>query len=190
MKCFWTPWARSVCISDLCCCDVMAFVKSSSCKIVSVHLFIAWAAFPRTNEMESIWKETLHYNLRTINFCRYVLVESLAPSRLGARARTLCPGTKRNAVQTPWCPKFCFSLLRCCHLVTIVTSNHRETWVKAWHWWNLVQTSARARVRCLNTTFGESARTRVPCSSFCTGTTKMLRSHWCPCPSTEPGHQV
>ena len=41
-----------------------------------------------------------------------------------------------------------------------------------------MQTSARARVRCLNTTFGESARTRVPCSSFCTGTTKMLRSHF------------
>ena len=59
---------------------------------------------------------------------------------------------------------------------------------KTWHWWNLVQTSAR--VRCLNTTFGESARTRVPCSSFCTGTTKMLRSEWCPCPSAEPEHQV
>ena len=59
---------------------------------------------------------------------------------------------------------------------------------KTWHWWNLVQTSAW--VRCLNTTFGERARTRVLCSSFCTGTTKMLRSHWCPCPSTEPGHQV
>ena len=47
---------------------------------------------------------------------------------------------------------------------------------------NLVQTSARARVRCLNTTFGESACTRVPCSSCCTGTTKMLHS------GTKSGH--
>ena len=54
-----------------------------------------------------------------------------AMSRLGARARPLCPGTKRNIVQTPWCPKFRFNLLQCCHLVTTaVTSNHRETWVK------------------------------------------------------------
>ena len=52
--------------------------------------------------------------------------------------------------------------------------NRRERWVKkTWHWWNLVQTRARAWVRCLNTTFGESACTRAPCSSFCTGATKM-----------------
>ena len=51
-----------------------------------------------------------------------------------------------------------------------------------------MQTSAW--VRCLNTTFRESARTQVPCSSFCTGNIKMLHLHWCPCPSTEPGHQV
>ena len=54
-----------------------------------------------------------------------------AAFRLGARARTLCPGTKRNAVQTPWCPKFHFDLLQCCHLVTATTSNHSETWVKS-----------------------------------------------------------
>ena len=83
------------------------------------------------------------------------------------------------------------SFVSVCCGVTATTSNHSETWVKkAWHWWNLVQTSARAWVRCLNTTFKESARTWVPCSSFCTGNIKMLHLHWCPCPSTEPGHQV
>ena len=56
---------------------------------------------------------------------------SKAVSRLGARARTLCPGTKRNVVQTPWCPKFRFNLLWCCHLVIAATSNHSETWVKS-----------------------------------------------------------
>ena len=67
---------------------------------------------------------------------------------------------------------------------------HSGTWVKAWLCWNLVKTSARARGQYLNTTFRESARTRVPCSSFCTGTIKMLCSLWCLCPSTEPGNQV
>ena len=30
--------------------------------------------------------------------------ETMATSRLGACARRLCPGTKENVVQTPWCP--------------------------------------------------------------------------------------
>ena len=30
----------------------------------------------------------------------------------------------------------------------------------------------------------------VLCSSFCTGTTKMLRSHWCPCPTQKPSLDV
>ena len=53
-----------------------------------------------------------------------------------------------------------------------------------------MQTSACAQVRCLNTTFGQSAHTQVSCSSFCTGSTKMLHSQWCLCPSAKPEHQV
>ena len=76
--------------------------------------------------------------------------------------------------------------------LTAATSNRRETWITK----NMALMESCADKcpcpsgRCPNTTFGESARTQVLCSSFCTGTTKMLHSHWCPCPSAEPGHQV
>ena len=53
-----------------------------------------------------------------------------AAFRLGARARTLCPDTKRNVVQTLWCHKFPFNLVQCCHLLS-ATTNHSETWVKS-----------------------------------------------------------
>ena len=114
-----------------------------------------------------------------------------AAFRLGARARTLCPDTKRNVVQTLWCHKFPFNLVQCCHLLS-ATTNHSETWVKSMALMKSCfrQVPVPTDSTCMNTTFGESARTRVLCSSFCTGTIKMLRSLWCPCPSTEPGHQV
>ena len=109
-------------------------------------------------------------------------------STLGARARTLRPGTKRNVLQRPWCPKFRFNLLRCCHLVTTATSNHRETWVK-----NMaLMKSCADKCPCPGKVPQYYLRRECPYPGtvLCAGTTKMLHSHWCPCPSAEPGHQV
>ena len=81
------------------------------------------------------------------------------PDFSGAHARTLCPGTKRKDVRHRGALSF---VSICCGVAILlppqlqITVKHKQ---KAWHWWNLVQTSARAWGRCLNTTFGESART-------------------------------
>ena len=66
---------------------------------------------------------TSHAN-QELDHYRTWCTDRKAPSRLGARASTLCPGTKRNVCSDTMCPKFRFNLLRCCHLVTAITSNH------------------------------------------------------------------
>ena len=68
---------------------------------------------------------------RTINIPQIIRIiyYSSALFRLGARARALCPGTKMDVVQTPWCRRSNRVLLRqlsARHFVCCIVGKHEE----------------------------------------------------------------
>ena len=99
-------------------------------------------------------------------------MSSKALFRQGTRARALCPGTKNDVVQTPWCPRSNRVLVRQFSARQFVYCNvgrHKE---KAWELGMGTSRNSILSGRCRSTTLGGNALPRARCPDFCSGTAK------------------